>query len=500
METPQQRKQRQWQQRQRQQTMENSNSIVVLKNHRILLVRRPDGLPRPVDFQLEVTDLVVRSAHFCPHNNSNINSNSNSNINRNSNINSNINSNSNSKRAATTTNTDLVLETLYVSIDPAMRGWMSSARSYLPPVELGSVMRASTISRVIAASSSDTDTDALSTSFPIGAIVRSEIVGVQSYCVVKNCTISKARKLFTRLDHTGIIQIPPPNTNTGRLSHTTTTNHHNSNNKNNHNHKLSYASFLGVLGTTGMTAYFGLLRVGKPKPSDIVLISGAAGATGSIVAQIAKHVIGCHTVIGTAGSDAKCEWLESNGIVDVAINYKKKTPSLAKAIARACRGNNNNKKGGGVGGVDLVFDNVGSGFLEAALSNLARGARIVLCGAISQYNVSSSSSNKNNNDAISIPSGGPRNYMNLLVNRATMTGFVVFDYQNNYPTAQYDLVQWIAAGKIRCYEEDMKHVGIDQFYPALLSLFEGTNVGKVVLKAKPPESEDVLAANPRSRI
>ena len=444
---------------------------MVLKNHRILLVRRPDGLPRRDDFKMEVTDLVVPSIDFCPHNNK-----------------GNRYDERVAKNAITNTKatrTDLVLETLYVSIDPAMRGWMSSARSYLPPVALGSVMRASTISRIIAAATDSKSSRSLENHFPIGAIVRSEIVGVQSYCVVKNCNLAKARKLFSRLDHTGIIQrqFPPPN-------HPNSNNSNNNYNRNHNKHhpKLSYASFLGVLGTTGMTAYFGLLRVGQPKPSDVVLVSGAAGATGSIVAQMAKHVIGCRMVIGTAGSDAKCAWLESNHIVDVAINYKTATPSLAKAIAKACRNrrgsniniNSNSNNNKNASGVDLVFDNVGSDFLEAALSNLARGARIVLCGAISQYNASSSASKTNTTK--SIPNGGPRNYMNLLVNRATMTGFVVFDYLDDYPTALSDLVQWIATGKIRCYEEDMKHVGIDQFYPALLSLFEGTNVGKVVLK------------------
>jgi len=414
----------------------NNPDSIVLRNKRILLVRRPDGLPRPEDFRLEEQIVVVptptptplsrsRSLPLQP-----------------------AKSSEDSKR-----NGALILETLYVSIDPAMRGWMSAAKSYLPPVRLGSVMRASTVSRVLSVSG-----DGLRDVFPVGAFVRSEIVGVQSHFVMTNCSRAKALKLLTRLDAAAAAAafatgFPPPNT------------------------QLSFASYLGVLGTTGLTAYFGLLRVGKPEPSDTVLVSGAAGATGSIVAQIAKHIVGCKTVIGTAGSDEKCAWLVANGIVDVAINYKT-TKSLSGAIRDASSGTL-----GKGSGVDLVFDNVGSEFLEAALSNLAArgGARVVLCGAISQYNHSKASAST---------AKGPRNYMNLLVKRASMKGFVVFDYRSEYPAAIRDLVRWIAAGKIRCYKEDMRNVGIENFYPALVSLFEGTNIGKVVLKINEKQSDD----------
>eukprot|EP00536_Pseudo-nitzschia_multiseries_P013940 jgi/Psemu1/213251/e_gw1.633.10.1 len=383
----------------------NIPNNIVLRNKRILLVRRPNGLPRPDDFRLEEQSVVVavandRRAPAHP---------------------SNSHSHSHSGDDLDQTGT-LVLETLFVSIDPAMRGWMSTAKSYLPPVRLGSVMRASTVSRVLSVCG-----DELREVFPIGAVVRSEIVGVQ----LDTATAST--------------RFPPANT------------------------QLSFASYLGVLGTTGLTAYFGLLRVGRPGPSDTVLVSGAAGATGSIVAQIAKHVVGCKRVIGTAGTDEKCAWLESNRIVDVAINYRT-TKSLSRAIRDASSGTSRND-----GGVDLVFDNVGSEFLEAALSNLSArgGARVVLCGAISQYN---------HNKASASTATGPRNYMNLLVKRASMKGFVVFDYQSEYPAAIRDLVRWISEGKIPCYKEDMRHVGVEHFYPALVSLFTGTNVGKVVLK------------------
>ena len=401
-----------------------SNETITLQNQKVLLIQRPDGLPKPTDVRFQTTELKIPSRHFCPeehrHNN-------------------NHNDDDDDWLQRPITATDLLLETLYISIDPAMRGWMSSAKSYLPPVKLGSVMRASAVCRIVASSGL-----VLWKDFPIGSIVQTEVVGVQSYCLLKNCTLLKANKLLTKLEDPSRMGRRP--TSSPLLSNSGS---------------LSYASYLGVLGTTGLTAYFGLLKVGKPEPNDIVLVSGAAGATGSIVCQIAKHVIGCARVIGTAGADEKCDWLVRNKIVDVAINYKT-CKSLSKAISNAS----------GKKGVGLVFDNVGSSFLEAALSNLSRGGRIVLCGAISQYNTS-------REQAATI--SGPRNYMNLLTKRGTMQGFVVFDYRNEYPKAVADLVRWIREGKIVCYKEDMRHRGIQNFYSALLSLFEGTNVGKVVL-------------------
>ena len=393
-----------------------SETIIALprRNKRILLVRRPEGLPQPNDFRL-IED-------------NDDDNNKDNDIDNEDNV--------------------LLLKTLFVSIDPAMRGWISTAKSYLPPVKLGSIMRASTISKVIRSKLSK---------FPVGSIVRTEIVGVQSYSIIRKDQL----RFITRLDddnNNRLQKLPPSNNN---------------NNNNNSTNLSSYASYLGVLGTTGLTAYFGLFKKGNPKPQDVILISGAAGATGSIVAQIAKHVVGCRKVIGTAGTDAKCKWLEDNHIVDIAINYKKHktTKSLSYAIRNASKKE---------GGIDIVFDNVGSTFLEAALSNLSSngGARIVLCGAISQYN---------NNGSI-IPSG-PRNYMNLLVNRATMTGFVVFDYQKEYPNAIQNLIRWIQNGKIKHFKEDV-HFGIENFYPALVSLFHGTNQGKVVLQISYDDDDD----------
>lgn len=317
----------------------------------------------------------------------------------------------------------VLLRTTDISIDPAMRGWMSNAKSYLPPVKLKSVMRASSIGRVIA---SNTDT------FAIGQMVKCDNGGVQTYVKVP-------------ANETEFL-LPLPSSNHGNYV----------------NVNISDSAYLGVLGTTGLTAYFGFLRVGLPQRGDTVLISGAAGATGSVVAQIAK-IMGCK-VVGTAGSDTKCRWLEENSIVDVAINYKQ---ARGKSLSRSIREATGRK------GANVVFDNVGGPFLEAALSNLARGARIVLCGAISQYN----------SDGAELATGaqvkGPRNYMNLLVKRASMKGFVVFDYRKEYGRAISDLTQWIQEGRLKYSEHIVE--GIENFHPALMTLFDGSNMGKVVL-------------------
>mmetsp|Transcript_1184 Transcript_1184/g.1510 ORF Transcript_1184/g.1510 Transcript_1184/m.1510 type:complete len:381 (+) Transcript_1184:105-1247(+) len=359
----------------------------VFHNHRLLLLHRPKGMPQTQDFGWDTQ--VISQLPPQP--------------------------------------LGIIVQTLYISIAPAMRGWMSAAPSYLPPVKLGCVMRASTIGRIVASNQPS--------KFPVGSIVRCEDGGVQTYSV-----IPKEMTKFVSLLDVSVLS-----------------------SSQNNNNLISLSSFLGVLGTTGLTAYFGLLRVGKPNAGDTVLVSGAAGATGSVVCQIAKQILGCK-VIGTAGSPEKCKWLEEHGIVDVAINYKLTANSVkgySKAIRDACSG-----------GVNVVFDNVGGTFLEAALGNLARGARIVLCGAISQYNADSSTTTVT----------GPRNYMNLLVRRASMTGFVVFDYRKEYSLAIRDLSCWIQNGQLQ-HKEDITE-GIINFYPALMSLFQGTNQGKVLIRIK----------------
>jgi NADPH-dependent curcumin reductase CurA len=289
----------------------------------------------------------------------------------------------------------------YVSVDPAMRGWMNAGRSYVPPVEIGEVMRAGAIGRVI---------DSRHPDYQVGEQVFGTF-GVQRYA------ISDGRGV-TRVDTT-----------------------------------LAPASaHLGVLGISGLTAYFGLLDVGRPEPGQTVVVSGAAGSVGTVVGQIAK-IKGCR-VIGIAGGAEKCRWLVDEVGFDAAIDYK---GDDVRAGLREQAPD----------GVDVFFDNVGGAVLEEALRRLARGARIVLCGAVSQYN------------ATEAPKG-PSNYMQLLVARASMTGFVIFDYAKRYPEGIAQLAKWLESGELKSYE-DVVEGEIADFPEALLRLFRGENVGKLVL-------------------
>ncbi|SEO60375.1 NADP-dependent oxidoreductase [Aquisalimonas asiatica] len=297
---------------------------------------------------------------------------------------------------------EFLVKVLYLSVDPAMRGWMNAGRSYIEPVELGDVMRAGAIGRVISSRNS---------AFSEGDYV-SGMFGVQHYAVS---------------DGKGVHTVDPSIAPLER--------------------------YLGVLGMPGMTAYFGLLDVGQPKEGDTVLVSGAAGAVGATVGQIAK-IKGC-TAVGIAGGEDKCNFAREVGFDDV-VDYK--AEPAGKGIKRACPK-----------GVDVYFDNVGGEILEGALSRLRLNARVVLCGAISQYN---------NADALV----GPRNYMALLVNRARMEGFVVFDYAKRYGEAAREMAQWIQEGKLQA-KEHVVH-GIDDFQKHLMMLFRGENFGKLVIKVQ----------------
>jgi hypothetical protein len=208
--------------------------------------------------------------------------------------------------------------------------------------------------------------------------------------------------------------------------------------------------YLGTLGMPGMTAYFGLLEVGRPKPGDTVVVSGAAGAVGQVVGQIAK-IKGCH-VVGIAGGQEKCDYLRSLGF-DAAIDYKHE--DVKAALRQHCPK-----------GVDVYFDNVGGEILDAVLTRLAMHARIVICGAISQYNEASIK--------------GPSNYLSLLVNRASMTGMVVFDYASRYGEAAREMAGWMATGQLKSREDIVE--GLETFPDTLLRLFRGENTGKLVLK------------------
>jgi NADPH-dependent curcumin reductase CurA len=295
----------------------------------------------------------------------------------------------------------VLVEVLYVSLDPAMRGWMAEGRSYIPPVEIGEVMRAGTVGRVL---------ESRGAKLVPGDHV-SGWLGVQEYAA---CEENAVFKIDTD-------KVPLP-------------------------------TYLGALGMPGMTAYFGLLEVGAPKEGETVVVSGAAGAVGSVVGQIAK-LKGCR-VVGIAGGPDKCGWVVDDLGFDSAIDYKREDVNVA--LREQCPE-----------GVDVYFDNVGGEILDAALARLARGARVVLCGAISQYN---------NLDAVT----GPSNYMSLLVNRARMEGFVVIDYMGRAPEATREMAGWIAEGKLVAREDVVE--GFESFPDALQKLFRGENVGKLVLK------------------
>ncbi|HAS44253.1 MAG TPA: NADP-dependent oxidoreductase [Microscillaceae bacterium] len=297
----------------------------------------------------------------------------------------------------------VVVKQHYISLDPAMRGWMNEGKSYIPPVQIGAVMRAGSIGEVIESKHS---------TFKVGDVI-SGAGGVQQYAVTDG---KDWYKVDTKL--------------------------------------ASMPVYIGTLGMPGMTAYFGILDVGAIKEGDIVLVSGAAGAVGSIVGQIAK-IKGC-TVIGIAGGPDKCQYLKDELGFDGAIDYKNE--NVYKALKALCPK-----------GIDVYFDNVGGEILDIALANLRMRARIVVCGAISQYN------NLQNIQ-------GPKNYLNLLVARARMEGMVVFDYAKDYQKAAMEMGMWMAQGKLKSKEDIYE--GIDNFRETFLRLFSGEKLGKLVLKVK----------------
>jgi NADPH-dependent curcumin reductase CurA len=299
------------------------------------------------------------------------------------------------------TDGQLLVEVSHISIDPAMRAWMNPGRSYIPPVEISEVMRAGAIGRVI---------ESRHPSFHAGDCV-SGVFGVQRYAVSDASAV-------TRVD-TDLAPEPV---------------------------------HLGTLGISGLTAYFGLLDVGRPEPGQTVVVSGAAGSVGSIAGQIAR-IEGARAV-GIAGGAEKCAWLVNELGFDAAIDYK------AGELSGQLREHAPDR-------VDVFFDNVGGDILDAVLLRLARGARVVICGAISQYNATESPR-------------GPANYMQLLVMRAQMTGFVIFDYAKRYPKGVAQLAQWLREGKL-VSREDVVEGDIADFPAVLLRLFRGQNTGKLVL-------------------
>ncbi len=334
-------------------------------NRRFLLVRRPNGAPVAEDFSL-VSEPLPELAEG-----------------------------------------QFLIRNHYASLDPAMRGWMDDAPSYMPPIPLGTSVRASTVGEVVASKTAD---------FPVGQWV-SGLNAIEEYSVSQSGGFSAA------IDPT----IVPSPTN-----------------------------FLSVLGAVGMTAYFGYLEVCKPQPGDVVMVTGAAGAVGSLVGQIAK-LKGASKVIGIAGGSEKCKRLVERYGFDVAIDYRgKSVDQLSAEIAAAAPQ-----------GVNVIFENVGGDILDAGLNNLAMYARIGLCGLISEYNNAGEKT-------------GARNVWQLIVKRASLTGLLVADYVPRFGEGIAAMAGWMTEGKL-VFDEHVDE-GIDNALPAFLRLFSGSNDGKMILK------------------
>lgn len=299
----------------------------------------------------------------------------------------------------------VLVKTLCLSMDPAMRGWMNAGKSYIEPVEIGAVMRAGGIGKVIASENP---------LFAVGDHVNAGL-GAQEYCLIEEANIKRS----------GIFKVDP---------------------------SLGLTTWLNVLGMPGMTGYFGLLEVGLPKPGETVVVSGAAGAVGQTVGQMAM-LKGCR-VVGIAGGKAKCDWVVNELGFDACIDYKNE--DVREGLKQHCPD-----------GIDIYFDNVGGEILDQVLAKITRGARIIICGAISQYNNTT-------------PIKGPANYLSLLVNRARMQGIVVFDYAENYHVAVAEMAGYLKNGSMKSREDVV--IGLESFPQALLKLFKGENFGKLVLQ------------------
>lgn len=332
-------------------------------NRRFLLARRPDGDPVPEDFTL-----VAEAIPPAPEG-------------------------------------GFVVRNHYASLDPAQRGWMDDAPSYMPPIPLGDPVRATTVG-VIHASNDP--------AFKPGDWVMG-LNALEDYSV-------SVPGGFTSLIDVSITDSP--------------------------------SRFLSAMGAVGLTAYFGLLEDGKPQPGETLLVSGAAGAVGSVVGQIGK-IKGCR-VIGIAGGADKCRRLIDDYGFDVAIDYKGKSVDQLSAEIRAAAPD----------GADIIFENVGGDVFDAELMNLAPRARIILCGLISEYN--------------SPQKIGVRNLWQVLVHRATIKGFLIMDHVAGFAEAGLIMANWAAEGKMRV-DEDVQ-TGLENAYPAFMRLFSGANTGKLVLK------------------
>lgn len=295
---------------------------------------------------------------------------------------------------------EMLFKTRYLGFDPAQKGWMENIADYVAPMAIGEVMRGSVIAEVLTSNGGR---------FAVGDMVFGS-VGWTDHFVSNGEGLSKVET-----------DLPP-------------------------------TAVLSVLGTTGVTAYCGLFKVGKPVAGDTVLVSGAAGATGSIVGQLAK-IAGCR-VVGIAGGKDKCEWLVREAGYDAAIDYK--AGSVRDQIKEHCPR-----------GVDVIFDNVGGSILNDMLSQIATGARVVICGGISRYETGT------------LPAG-PQNYFNLVFRRGTMAGFIVLDWAAEFPAIRKRLEGFVKEGKL-AYQEDIQH-GFENAPDTLKRLFVGANRGKQLLE------------------
>ena len=293
----------------------------------------------------------------------------------------------------------MLLRTRFLGFDPAQKGWMENVADYVAPMHIGDVMRGSAISEVVASNGGK---------FAPGTMVAGS-TGWAEHSLSDGVGLNAVHAA-----------LPP-------------------------------TAMLSVLGTTGMTAWCGLFKLGKPIAGDTVLVSGAAGATGSIVGQLAK-IAGCRT-IGIAGGADKCAWLVDEAGYNAAIDYKAGgVGDQIKALAPK--------------GVDVIFDNVGGSILNDMLANIATGARIVICGGISRY------------ERGTMPAG-PENYFNLVFRRATMSGFIVIDWISEFPAIRDRLATLVTTGRLN-YREDIQH-GFENAPATLNRLFSGANRGKQLL-------------------
>ncbi len=295
---------------------------------------------------------------------------------------------------------EVLLENLVIEFQPAQKGWMENISNYVAPLEIGDVMRCSGIARVL---------ESKSEKFKKGEIVTGQTCW-QTHAILKE----------EELEHI--------------------------------EDESMATKYLGALGGTGLTAYFGVTKISKPKPGDTVVVTGAAGGVGSIAGQIFK-ISGCN-VIGIAGGKEKCEMLINEFGFDGAIDYK--SEDINKALSKLCPN-----------GADVLYDNVGGRILNECLAHIAMNARIAICGIISRHKTDNSNF-------------GPENYANLIFKRATMEGFIVIDFMSEAGVARKKLKQWIQEGKINC-KEDIQE-GFENAPNTLKRLFEGKNKGKQLLR------------------